>query len=68
MTLDRKALYIEANGAILHGRCCGLSAQSTGKDRHGQPIVKVSPRVARALAMGMGGQLVCESCDKPGGA
>ena len=62
--LSEETLYFTDNGAIYHGRCCGTSAQFTGRDISGQRVEAVSQADIDACAAD-GVALACEACDNP---
>ena len=62
MVLDPDALYISDNGRILHGRCSGMSAQFTGRDISGQPVMPVTEDMVAEWKATYDIPLVCEHC------
>lgn len=59
--LTSSALYFTDNGAVYHGRCCGVSAQMTGRDISGQEVQRVSA-ADREWAAKEGWTIDCETC------
>lgn len=66
--LEPDALYLTDNGALYHGRCCGFTAQYTGRDISGQEVVRLGPAEhAEMVKMGIpDSRIVCESCGEGG--
>jgi len=67
MILTNNTLYICDNGRVLHGKCCGTTAQTTGADLSG---AKVYPLTGAELEewqkdfLSDGLTLACESCGR----
>lgn len=57
------AVYLTDNGAVYCGRHLGHTAQTTGRDISGQPIMEVTPEIAKA-ATADGFPIQCEKCGR----
>lgn len=57
------AIYLVDNGASYCGAHLGASARYTGRDISGQPIMRVTPEMAKA-AQADGWTVTCERCGK----
>lgn len=58
-TTKPEALYLGDNGRCLCGEHLGATARHTGRDLSGQPVMEVTPPVAKD-AKDMGVTLQCE--------
>lgn len=59
--LKDDTLYFTDNGAIYHGKCCGMSARYTGRDISGQAVMAITAAV-REQCLAEGLEPKCERC------
>ena len=59
MRISDSTLYLGDNGRCLCGEHLGTSARYTGRDLSGQPIMAITPEIAKE-AQQMGAPLECE--------